>query len=560
MSRVRPAVAALLVVPLAVSLAACGQSGGAGAAPPPKAAIGQIDINAQPLDKVRDGGQLNWPIEDYPSQFNELQANVNTDDTEAVTRSFMPTPMVEQPDGSFKADLDYVTEAKVRSTDPQVVHFTLNKKAHWSDGSPITWADYRSQWQAMNGKNPAFQVITNGGWENITDVKRGADDYDFTVTFAPKYAEWYRLYDVLYPKSLTGTPEAFNKDYESDVKLTGGPFKIQKLDKVGQTVIVERDPSWWGTKAKLDRIVFRHLSTTGGTSSVDALANKGLDFTGVSANLDAYEKVKTMPGVVLRKATLPNYRWILFNGAGTSSVKDPELRKALIRGINVNAITRAEVSQLIPDAKPLGNHIFIAGFPGYQDNSAGFGYDPAAAAKRLDELGWKLDGKYRKKDGKQLSVRDVVPADTKASVEEAKLVQNQLGAIGVEVKIDTVDSSGFFDEHIQPGDFDITHFSHMESGTVTDVLSSYKLGDQVLLNYGRIGSPQINSMLDTAAQELDATKRQALLNDIDKQLWNLGYALPLYRRPSIVAVRDGLANFGNTGLAAVDYTRIGWLK
>lgn len=560
MSRARPVVA-LLVLPLAVSVvAACGQSGGAGAAPPPAAAIGQIDINPQPLDKLRDGGELNWPIEDYPSQFNELQANVNTDDTEAVTRSIMPTPMVEQADGSFKADPDYVTSAKLQSTDPQVVRFTLNRKAQWSDGSPITWADYRSQWQAMNGKNTAYEVITNGGWENITDVERGTDDYDFTVTFAPKYAEWYRLYDVLYPKSLTATPAAFNKDYQQDVKLTGGPFKVQKLDKTDQTIIVERDPAWWGAKPKLDRIVFRHLSTTGGTASVDALANKELDFTGVSANLDAYEKVKTMPGVTLRRATLPNYRWILFNGAGSSTLKDPELRKALIRGINVQAITKAEASKLIPDAKPLGNHVFIAGFPGYEDNSVGYGYDPEAAKKRLDELGWKMDGQFRKKNGKQLTVRDVVPADTKASVEEAQLVQNQLGAIGVEVKVDTVDSSGFFDKHIQPGDFDITHFAHMESGTITDVLESYTLSDQVLENFGRIGSDQVNSLLNQAAQELDATKRQALLNQVDKQLWNLGFAVPLYRRPSIVAVRDGLANFGDAGLAAIDYTKVGWLK
>jgi peptide/nickel transport system substrate-binding protein len=79
-------------------------------------------------------------------------------------------------------------------------------------------------------------------------------------------------------------------------------------------------------------------------------------------------------------------------------------------------------------------------------------------------------------------------------------------------------------------------------------------------NVGRIGDQQINDLLTKASAELDQTRRYALLNEVDKRVWELGHSLPLYQRPSIVACRNGLANFGDSGLASIRYQDIGWAK
>ncbi|KAA2262830.1 ABC transporter family substrate-binding protein [Solihabitans fulvus] len=562
MSRV-PRRLAMVAAPITAALmllTACGGSGTNSNAPAPKAALGQNDINPQDVANLKDGGELKYPVQDYPVQFNELQGDATSGDIPPITRSMMPTPSIEKADGTFTANKDYVDSIELKSKDPQQVVYKLNHKAKWSDGTPITWADYKSQWQAVSGKDKAFVVLSSSGYSAVSDITKGADDYEFTINFQPKYAEWFRLFQVLYPKSMTSNPDEFNKGWAEKPKVTGGPFKFGQADPTAKTVIVVRDDNWWGDRPKLDRIIFRNISTTGGAASMDALASGELDFSGIAGNLDAYKKAQTIPGVVFRKATLPNMRWVLFNGSGDSVVKDPELRKAIIRGIDVASITKAEVSQLIPDAKPLGNHIILDGFPGYQDNSAGYTYDAEAAKKKLDELGWKLDGQFRKKDGKQLTVRDVVPAGNKASDEEAKLVQNQLAAIGVEVKIDEVSNDGFFDKQVIPGNFDITHFANMDVTNLDTTTVDYKLGDGGDQNYGKVGNDKINALIAQASEELDDAKRMELFNQIDKQVWDLGHSLPLYRRPSIVAIKDKLANFGNEGLAATDYTKIGWLK
>ncbi|MFL6120872.1 ABC transporter family substrate-binding protein [Actinophytocola sp.] len=554
----RPVLALTLITVLAA--AGCGGTDNA-EAPPPKAALNQIDINPVDPDTLRQGGDLNWPVQDFPNQFNELQGDATSGDIPPVTRSIMPTPSWEKPDASFQPNPDYVESFTLVSENPQKVAYKLNRKAHWSDGKPITWEDYKSQWQAVNGRNPAFIPLSTAGYANISDIAKGADEYAFTVTYDPTYADWGSVFQVLYPKSATSNPDEFNKGWIAAPKVTGGPFAVDKIDKTAKTVIVKRDPNWWGYQPRLDRIIFRNLSTTGGTSSIDALANGGLDFSGIAGNLDAYKRAKQIPHVAFRRATLPNLRWIVFNGGGSGPLADKEVRKAVIRGIDVASITKAEVGQLIPDAKPLGNHIFVEGFPGYQDNSKGYGYDPEAAKKRLDELGWKLNGQYREKQGRTLTIRDVVPADNPASDDEAVLVQHQLAQIGVEVKVEQVDPDGYFDEQITPGDFELAHWAQMDAASLITVIPSFDLTqDNVEQNFGHIGSAKINKLLKDAAKELDRDKRNAILNEIDKELWDLGYARPLYRRPSIVAVKDNLANFGNSGLAAIDYTKIGWIQ
>ncbi|MEZ0094759.1 hypothetical protein [Streptacidiphilus sp. EB129] len=52
----------------------------------------------------------------------------------------------------------------------------------------------------------------------------------------------------------------------------------------------------------------------------------------------------------------------------------------------------------------------------------------------------------------------------------------------------------------------------------------------------------------------------ALYNQADAQIWQLGHSIELFQRPQIIADRKGLANFGASGLASTDWTIVGWQK
>ena len=62
-------------------------------------------------------------------------------------------------------------------------------------------------------------------------------------------------------------------------------------------------------------------------------------------------------------------------------------------------------------------------------------YDPEKAKAELDALGWKLNGQFREKDGKQLVIRNVL-YDSQTGRQVAQVAQNSLAQIGVKLELD----------------------------------------------------------------------------------------------------------------------------
>ena len=51
--------------------------------------------------------------------------------------------------------------------------YTLNPEAVWHSGEPITAADWQAAWNALNGINPEFQVVSTEGYDLITLRRAG---------------------------------------------------------------------------------------------------------------------------------------------------------------------------------------------------------------------------------------------------------------------------------------------------------------------------------------------------------------------------------------------------
>jgi len=237
------------------------------------------------------------------------------------------------------------------------------------------------------------------------------------------------------------------------------------------------------------------------------------------------------------------------------------LRVALSKGIDRQGIATAIQNGLVDDPQPLNNHVYLNGQEGYQDNSAAVSYDPEEAARRLDELGWTLNGEFREKDGRRLEIRDVMYQST-TWVQIAQILQQNLAQIGVKLNIDTRGGTGFFTDVIQPGDFDIAQFSWVgDPFPLSGLPQIYAYNpDDLQGNYGRIGSPELNALIERTISELDPQKAIELANEVDTAVFEEGFSLPLVQAPGNVAVRDNLANFGAAGLASYDYTTIGFLN
>ncbi|GAA1621143.1 ABC transporter family substrate-binding protein [Nonomuraea maheshkhaliensis] len=562
--------ASRLVVSAAVTgsllLAGCGNVRGGGSglqdSPGDERTIRAFDINPQPRENVKDGGTLRWGINEFPTQWNRNQVDGNLAMAAVVSNALLPSPFVSDEKAEISIDRDYVLSAEVSDQRPkQVVTYTLNPKAKWSDGKPITWADYEAQWRALSGRDPAYRIASSTGYQDIEKVARGKDDFEVVVTFGKPFGDWQALFGPLLPASTNRSAQAFNDAWVNKIPVTAGPFKFGGFDQTAKTITLVRDDAWWGNRAKLDKIIYRASEQD---SLIGAFGNGELDIIDVGPSAPGYARAKSTVGAQVRQAAGPDFRHFTFNGA-SELLKDREVRQAVQLGINRQAIAQSDLQGLDWPITLLNNHFFMNTQEGYQDNAGALGaYNPERAKQLLDAAGWKLHGSVRQKNGEPLDLRFVVPSGVQISKAEGELAQSMLAQIGVKLTIKAVPSDDFFSKYVIPGNFDITPFAYI--GTPFPVSSSYAIyakaedGKSWNANFGRTGSAEIDQAMSRAAQSLDPVRARAATNAADALLWKEVNVLPLYQRPQNVAVRETLANVGARGFFDLRYEDIGFTR
>lgn len=551
---------------LALIATACGDDGDDGGTTPPDATpdVELVDQRDVPYEEVPDGGTITWAINQMPEQWNYNQVDGTQADTSNITGAILPGPVKTEEDGTPVPDGDLATDFELTSQDPQVVTYTLNPKAVWSDGTPITWKDFEAQWKALSGEDSEFLVSSNTGYDRIGSVEQGDEENQVVVTYKKPFADWQAQFSPLYPAAVNSDPKVFNTGWVEQVPgPTAGPFIIDKIDQTTKTITLVRNPKWWGRPAKLDKLIFKTLAAD---ATADAYVNGEVDTFDIGPEPEIYQKAEAVDGGAVYAAAAPDFRHVTFNG--TSPVlKDKEVRQAIAMAINRDAISTADLKGIDWPPLPLNNHFFSNGQDGFKDNagqlSDGQG-NPDEANKLLDEAGWAMgDGGIREKDGKQLSVRMVIPATVTVSENEAKLITTMLENVGVKVNTNTVSLDGFFNDYIIPGDFDLTVFSWL--GTPFPISSSPSLyfspkGDNIQQNYARIGVPEADKLMRNALGELDRQKAIDMINEADKLIFDNVQIYPLYQRPELTAVDGDIANLGSAAFLSTDYTEIGRMK
>ncbi|MEV0235370.1 ABC transporter family substrate-binding protein [Nonomuraea sp. NPDC050786] len=561
--------AAAGVAVLALAVAACG--GGGGEAKKPSAEQSQqaqkqmsetpaISINPVPYEQVKDGGTLTLAIGQWPTQWNGNHVDGNQSDTADMLDPIMPQLMVSNDKAEWSPNPDYLVDVKNdMSSGKQVVTYTLNDKATWSDGTPFSWKDFEAAWKSNSGENKKFKPASTDGWDKIESVKKGDTDKVAVITFAKPYPEWQGLFSRspnLYPAKYMETPEAYEKSYLQKIPATAGPFKVEKIDEGTKTLTLVRDDKWWGKKAKLDKIIFRAIETP--EAQVNAFANGELDAVTIPSGAPAeLKRAKGVPNVDIRKALSPNWRHITVNNQ-SEFLKDKNVRHAVAYAINRDVITQSDLKDMDWPLQTLGNHIFMNNHKGYVDNSGDLGkYNLEKAKQLLDAAGWKQEGEYRKKDGKEFDLNFVIPTGTPVSQTEGELTQAMLKEAGIKVNIKPVPLDKFFNDYIIKGDFDLVPFSWIGTPLPIGFLNqAFKTGSES--NFPKGSDPALDAAIDDAVSEMDPAKAIEKANAADKLIWDMVHTIPLYQRPDIRATKKTLANWGARGYQSPDYSIVGY--
>ncbi|MFE7966026.1 ABC transporter family substrate-binding protein [Streptomyces cellulosae] len=442
--------AGMLTVP---ALAGCGSEDPAGEP------LAGADVASADRADIADGGTLRWAVDTVPDTLNTFQADADTT-TARIAEAVLPSMYRTDGRGRAVRNPDYLASAEVVDTEPkQVVVYRLAQQAVWSDGREIGAADFAAQWRALSGRDTAYWTARNAGYDRIEKVERGKNDLEVKVTFSRPYADWKSLFSPLYPKEVMGSPDSFNDGARKKLKVTAGPFTVDKVDTEEDEVVLARNPRWWGSPAKLQKIVLRAvphdkrisalsdgtldlaeidpeaarrvtaaaLPQDGNTplmgpeadrSAADALRSwavaNGSDEDDADEEISARKKLrkkaekyarqqKALGGFEVRTSLEPAYTQLALNGA-EGPLSDERVRRAVARALDRKDIAGAVLKPLGLPAEPVGSHLALSGQAAYADSSGALGKPDAKEARALlSDAGWVPGGpvKEEKKDAEK---------------------------------------------------------------------------------------------------------------------------------------------------------------
>ncbi|WP_285510299.1 ABC transporter family substrate-binding protein [Streptomyces sp. NBRC 14336] len=414
------------------------------------------DIVPAARSLLADGGTLRWAVDSVPETLNTFQADADATTTR-VAQAVLPSMYRLDDKGQPEINPDYLESAKVVETEPkQVVLYKLNQQAVWSDGREIGAADFAAQWRALSGKDSAYWTARNAGYDRIQRIERGANDLEVKVTFARPYADWRSLFSPLYPKEVMGTPDSFNDSARRRLRITAGPFVVRKVDRKDDEITLARNPRWWGSPAKLEKIVLRavprderaealaegeldlaeidpgtvrRMRATAGAAGEKAKGGKkaggekaadGAKDADAKSSTDADPKQggegrqgpegrkagaerlqPAFKGYEIRRSLEPAFTQLALNGS-EGPLADERVRRAVARALDREEIAKAVLGPLGLPAEPVGSHLALAGQAAYADNSGALGdQDTAEARALLADAGWVRGGPIKEEKGEK---------------------------------------------------------------------------------------------------------------------------------------------------------------
>lgn len=540
------------------ALAACSSSGSSSSTP----------SSSSSAASVKSGGTFTYALDQDMAGFNILNLNDDEFVLQEVLNQVWPQVYITTNTLNEQLDTNYVTSAKVTSSNPQTVVYQINPKATWSDGVPFNAQDFIYNWQAQSG-NPkftdvggkAFEPATTAGYSLIKSVTSSNGGKTATVVFSSPFGDWKSLFGPMIPAHIA-EKVGFNNGFQTfnaAVKVSGGPFEIQSYTQ-GQDIVEVRNSKWWGTPAPLDKLVFRIFADD--NQIPPALQNSEVNGANpAQASLQFKDAIASVPNLTTSIIPGLEFQHMDFNQANPYLAK-LDVRQAIAYGTNRADMVNRIVGPITASVKPLNNRIFMPNQPQYTDTSGGLGdFDPAKAKQLLQASGMTMgsDGYFHPSSGpeagKDLTFSISTTSGEPVRSEIEQLFQSYMKNVGIKINIQNYSPNTLFGTVGPKSEFDIIEFAWVStpfpSGNIS-IYCSYTNSNLCGENWDHYANPQLDKLLNQAAGTLDTTAAAALYNQADALLWKDMVTLPLFQQPQLYTWNNTygnvLPNPSNNGL------------
>lgn len=422
---------------------------------------------------------------------------------------------------------------KMVKSNPLTVQFTYSPKAVWSDGKPVTCADWRSTWQIWI--NPANNPASRTGYEDIRSVNcKGKTG---TIVFKKVYADWETLVNAgVWPAHLTAGKDA-NKLWEDSIAVSSGPWKFQSWQK-GTQITVVKNPRYTIQPMKLDRVVFRYIADTNARFQAMKAGEGQAMEPQAQLQIADFQKDKNF---VVKAVAGYSYEHldIQFGPKGAPALRAPYVRQALITGMNRPQIASALYQTIAPGLPTLQSDIFKTFEKGYTKHYARYPFNQNKVITLLKGKGC-TGGPDKPSAGNdkifscpgvgKLSFRFGTTSGNQLRALTFEVIQRQLKSVGIELVPRFQPAGLLFGTTLPSSDWDLMLFTWVESPS-SKITSKDKFSCGGEINYGNYCNRRATALLDKTASTLDEATRTKLLNQAEAIMAKDVPSIPMFVRP-----------------------------
>lgn len=339
-------------------------------------------------------------------------------------------------------DTDLLVSAKEipldaeNNSDPKatyMVRYEIRPEAQWSDGTPITGADFVYLWNSMVN-TPG--VIDPAGYHLIRDIKTTSGGKVVEVSFTKPVATWRELFHNLLPSHLFPPGgEPFNKALGSTVPASAGRYMVNKIDRQRGIISLNRNDRFWGKDpALVDHLEFREIRNV--TQSANLLRSGQLSCLNITPAETTTLALGLVPDTVVDVVREPRRLDLVFSTI-SPYFRTVDTRKEFASAIDVELVAKIAAGRS-SDLAVGQNH-----------------YQPEGSLAALTALAGSPDP--YEPDGPRVLDRPlriaVDPTDDQAAT-AAQVVVDQLRARGVNAEVMHTDFERIVSEVLPEGEAD----------------------------------------------------------------------------------------------------------
>ena len=550
-----------IVLGLGLLASACGGGGGASTTVTYVAVAGgaiSFGTTAAPT-----GCNPNTPIGDSPG-------------TQTLLAAVLPSPFVPFEVGAAGTPTPnsaLIEAAEPISLNPETIVYTLNPKAVWSDGVPITAADFKYAWQQQRGdpETSSPDVTSIAGYRDIASVTGSNGGHTVTVKFKSPFADWKGLFDYLVPAHVFAkigwNPICTTVVASAD--LSGGPFKIGSVSP--STITLVQNPKWWGTPANA-RSITVHIASS--TQQLAQWMSSGYVQVAEPSTVtpDFLTQMTGLPAVNSQVNT-SNTMLQLDMDSSLESPIGPDLREAVALTINRQALVDQQASWAVPGLEAADSHVYVQGQSNYSPaptsgvptttipvkssststtligagGSVNFPVTPvpAQAAALIQTTGLVRtddpdDPYYHYAFGIPFTLHMVYDASDPWATSAAPVMRDELQAAGLQTTLSPAPNAQGAGEALVAGMADLSVVPVTFSPYPSQTLAWYTMllgppGKNGSLDWTGYSDPAFDQLVLTAGQQLNPDTAATYYAKADTQLWDNMVSLPLFAEPTALA-------------------------